>query len=74
MIDQFLRKVCIHTSATNAYERRPYPHLPLAQLLWWRRHIVFNPDIFLAVISCCSHLAMLLERTRRLKGRLCKIP
>jgi hypothetical protein len=71
---QLFRDVCNHTSSTDAYECRPDSHLPFAQLLWWRSNIVFNPDIFLAVVSCGSHLAMFLRKARGDKGRQYRFP
>jgi hypothetical protein len=60
VIDQSVGDVCNHTSSTNAYKRRPYSHLAFTQLLWWRSNIMFDSHVFLAVVSCGSHLAMFL--------------
>jgi hypothetical protein len=70
VIDQLLREECNHTSSTDAYKRRSYSHLSFAQLLWWRSNIVFNPDIFLAVVSCGSHFVMIFQGASRRRSGL----
>lgn len=54
-----LERTCSRrTGSTDTNERRLYPHLPFAQLLWWRRYIMLDSDVFFAIIPCGTHLVM----------------